>query len=68
MKVIVTSSENAGRINDEDDEVTLNILTHFNKKTEHAFNGLHAYTSVLTHLMYNTVTSTSCNTHEISSQ
>ena len=51
---IVTLSENAGRINDEDDEVKLNTLTHVNKKTEHAFNGLHAYISVLTHFMYNT--------------
>ena len=50
----VTLSENAGRINDEDDEVKLNTLTHFNKKTEHAFNGLHVYISVLTHFMYNT--------------
>ena len=64
-------SENAGRIDDDDDEVKPNTLTHFNKKTEHAFNGLHAYISVLTHFMYNTwntVTSTSCTTHEISSQ
>ena len=50
----VTLSENAERINDEDDEVKLNTLTHFNKKTEHAFNGLHVYISVLTHFMYNT--------------
>ena len=52
--LIVTLSENAGRINDEDDKVNLNTLTHFIKKTEHAFNGVHAYISVLTHVMYNT--------------
>ena len=49
--VSVTLSENAGRINDDDDEVKLNILTHFNKKSEHVFN---AYISVLTNFMYNT--------------
>ena len=47
-------SENAGRIDDDDNEVKPNTLTHFNKKTEHAFNGLHTYISVLTQFMYNT--------------